>query len=718
MLNLAKKKAIDRIKTLSTEPASEILNTQNPSQNQLQSLIDLYSQEHFQQGIDEASRLLLQFPLSVTLYNIRGASYAGLGELDSAIDSYRRAIKIKPDFTLAINNLGVALKGKGNLKESIQVFKKALDIQPDYAEAYNNLGLSYKEEGRLKEAIEALMKALSLKPDYVQAYNNMGITLQQQGRLPEAIEVFMKALSLSPNFAEASSNIGTILQEVKFSKPVKGLPEIIIHLLDRKIYVKPFAISSAVVSLVRLDLEFHAILEAYLSNRLEQTLEEIIFRLSKVPLLLKMMQLCPLPDVEIESFLTWLRSEILNNLSELSYSKENVSVLSALALQCFTNEYIYSHPAEDTWSLNELECDVHNSLKNGNQPSALSVACLASYKALYNYSWHDLLYLTDDLTELVTRQIAEPQQENLLRTEMPVLTEIIDGVSLNVREQYEEYPYPRWINLQIPMLAKPIHRMAHEINLKIIHKKIFESVEPKILIAGCGTGQHSIQTASRFKDCNVLAIDLSLSSLAYAKRKTQELGITNIEYMQADILDLAKLGRQFDIVESFGVLHHMNDPMAGWRVLTSCLKPGGLMMISLYSELARQHIVKMRREIKKEKIISDDQGMKYFRNKVMKSNSMHHKKILSSPDFFSLGPLRDLIFHVQEHRFTMKQIKKCLSSLGLEFCGFEADQIVNKFKKTNFGLGDPYDLEKWHIFEKENPDTFSKTDGFWCQKVR
>ena len=59
--------------------------------------------------------------------------------------------------------------------------------------------------------------------------------------------------------------------------------------------------------------------------------------------------------------------------------------------------------------------------------------------------------------------------------------------------------------------------------------------------------------------------------MAYAKRKTVELGVKNIEYMQADILDLAKLNKQFDIIESAGVLHHMNDPMAGWKILTDCL---------------------------------------------------------------------------------------------------------------------------------------------------
>ena len=136
-----------------------------------------------------------------------------------------------------------------------------------------------------------------------------------------------------------------------------------------------------------------------------------------------------------------------------------------------------------------------------------------------------------------------------------------------------------------------------ELKLQLYSDDIRNTDSPTILIAGCGTGQHSIETASRFSNCHVTAVDLSLSSLAYAKRKTNELGFTNVDYLQADILHLHQLGKEFDIIESGGVLHHMHDPMAGWRVLVDLLNPGGLMKIGVYSELARQHILEIREEI-------------------------------------------------------------------------------------------------------------------------
>ena len=141
------------------------------------------------------------------------------------------------------------------------------------------------------------------------------------------------------------------------------------------------------------------------------------------------------------------------------------------------------------------------------------------------------------------------------------------------------------------------------------------------------------------------------------------------------------------------------------------------MNIGLYSELARQHIVEMRQEISKAGIGSSDAAMKSFRTMVMTSDQSHHKEILDSGDFYSLSTLRDLLFHVQEHRFTIPKIQGCLSELGLKFCGFEANKTVSHFKQTNSGTSDSYDLDKWQTYEVANPRAFAGMYQFWCQKV-
>ena len=87
--------------------------------------------------------------------------------------------------------------------------------------------------------------------------------------------------------------------------------------------------------------------------------------------------------------------------------------------------------------------------------------------------------------------------------------------------------------------------------------------DPRIRVAGCGTGQHLLQLHHRSRGARIHGVDLSLSSLAFAKRKIQEHGADGITLEQADILSLAGRGERFDIIESVGVLQHLEDPLRG-----------------------------------------------------------------------------------------------------------------------------------------------------------
>ena len=429
------------------------------------------------------------------------------------------------------------------------------------------------------------------------------------------------------------------------------------------------------------------------------------------------MSVCPIDDLDLENLLEKLRAKLLMSIAGLTNSAELLKFQSALALQCFTNEYIYNQSDDEKKAVGILEDLVKQTLKQDKKPSPQIILCLASYKALNQYEWSYLLISTNEIKDVFTRQIVEPNNELHLRKKIPLLEDITDKISSKVRDQYERSPYPRWVNLKIGLKPALISKIISDVKLKIFDKKIKAVKSPEILIAGCGTGQHSIGTATRFKDSKVLAVDLSLSSLSYAKRKTEELSIQNIDYMQADILDLLKLDRKFDIVESAGVIHHMDDPFVAWSILKDCLKSGGLMKIALYSDLARQHIVEMRKEISDKGIGSSDFEMKSFRNMLVKSDKTHHKLILNSPDIFSLSTLKDLLFHVQEHRFNITQIREHLSDLGLQFCGFESDAIISHFKLANTEDTDLYNLDKWQAYEEANPRTFAGMYQFWCQKI-
>ena len=189
------------------------LNAQEPSQQQLQPLINLSKQGKYQEAQTQALQMLKQFPTSFGLYNIIGAANQRSGNLNEAIEAYSKALSIKPDFAEAYNNMGIVLKDQGKLEEAIKSFNNAISINPRNAQAYYNKGIALKEQGKLEEAIEAYNKAVSIKADYFEAYNNKGIALKDQGKLKNAIAAYNKALSIKPNHIEAWCNGAEALEK-------------------------------------------------------------------------------------------------------------------------------------------------------------------------------------------------------------------------------------------------------------------------------------------------------------------------------------------------------------------------------------------------------------------------------------------------------------------------------------------------------------------------
>jgi Flp pilus assembly protein TadD len=204
----------------------------DPPSEQLQSIINLFTQGQLQQALSKSSQMLERFPNSVVLYNIAGASNAGLMQFDAAINSYKKALKIKPDFADAYNNMGNALNEKGDLEAAIDSYKQALKIKPDYADAYYNMGIALKDKGDLEAAIDNYKQALKIKPDYAEAYNNMGTSLNEKGDLEAAIDNYKQALKIKPDYAEAYNNMGTSLNE-------KGDLEAAIESYKQALKIKP-----------------------------------------------------------------------------------------------------------------------------------------------------------------------------------------------------------------------------------------------------------------------------------------------------------------------------------------------------------------------------------------------------------------------------------------------------------------------------------------------
>lgn len=396
-----------------------------------------------------------------------------------------------------------------------------------------------------------------------------------------------------------------------------------------------------------------------------------------------------------EEFLTALRKALLLQPKRFS-TQERLSIAASLAQYCFNTDYILHVTAEETASLDTL----------GITP--VDIALRACYAPLQQMSNIDVIAKgisqLPELAAVYETQVTEVRVRVNAAKTIPAITPIADAVSLKVREQYEESPYPRWKtiprNLTLERVADPLRKPG-----------------AKILIAGCGTGQEAAQIATVLPEAEILAVDLSLASLAYAQTQTAKLGFKNITFRQADILQLGNLTERFDGIISGGVLHHLQDPLQGWKVLTGLLNPGGLMRIALYSKIARKHLVVAQDIIKQKGFPPTIEGMRDFRQQ---SAALLDRDVLNTisavSDYYHAAMYRDMLFHVQEHCFDIPGIDAALKKLNLSFLQF----ILPPSVLSQYVAAFPADpgatsLANWHKFEQSHPQLFLGMYQFWCQ---
>ena len=183
--------------------------------NNIDSIIALFSSEKFQDALNAIEVLIEDNPNDALLFNIRGASYAGLGELNLAIKNYEKAIDLNSGYSKAHFNLAGVLHELDKYHDSVLSYQNAIDLEPDYAEAHNNLGNVLKEIGQLDKAIESYEKAVALKPNYIEAYYSLGASFYEAGKLEDTINCYERVLEHRPNFTEMHNNLGNIFRELE-----------------------------------------------------------------------------------------------------------------------------------------------------------------------------------------------------------------------------------------------------------------------------------------------------------------------------------------------------------------------------------------------------------------------------------------------------------------------------------------------------------------------
>lgn len=556
------------------------------------------------------------------------------------------------------------------------------------------------DEGRLAQARTILQDTLARKPAHLASLNLLGLVEQSSGRHAAAVRLIKKAIDGDPYNAASHYNIGLSYQATDMrAEAASHFREAIALKLSGKDIGDLILQNSAVVAcLDRIAAMWPA----------RPTVATLFGEAGIDPVAADVFLCCALEATRLhnpalETFLTAVRYALLQLAVAASPGFADIpetatGLCSALAQQCFINEYIFAQADDETRHADALSDLLQARLGATSEVPPFLLAIVAAYRPLSALPGADALLERSwpaNIDGLLRQQVREPREEMQDRASIPAITAIADGVSAQVRQQYEENPYPRWT---IVPRRLPRPEEAND-----------AAPAPKdILVAGCGTGRHAIMTAQSHPNAKILAVDISLASLAYARRKTREAGLRNIEYAHADITKLGSIDRRFDRIEAVGVLHHLADPKDGWRILKSLLRPGGLMVIGLYSAIARRGINAARAFVKERGYQATPSDIRTCRQELIRRESdLLLPELAAMADFYSMSECRDLLFHVMEHQFTIPDIKAFLADEGFTFVGFEHDDdVVDKFQAQFPGDDALADLDRWQAYEAANPRTF------------
>jgi len=675
--------------------------------------------------LEFSSRILAEDPENIHAMIFHVKALYNLGKFDECITlleniTHDRLMSV-PDLSIKLGECYMAIS---EYDKAILIFNQNISSNIKSAQCLHNIGIIESQRGNAYEAIKAYQAAIVVHPDSLSSNYNLAFQLSINGNHSEALKVIGRCYVL-----DSSARVRQAYVELLSRSSIEYIGEdekqfIVAVIGDEVTNVQ--VLSSLVMTLVRRDNQLIEMLYTLaINDNYDDFFKKFKNNLSGLAddkLLILFFMNLPITEYGFEKFTKMLRYCILLILNDKPDLGKTLQPLSAsIAIRCYIDGYVYTTDNQELAIVEGLINSIVHTIKSTNQ---ITLSAIAMYVSLYDlYRDHD--YFVDDsnhgdiFNKLVKLQLKDNLAEDVIKENIESPVEVQDKISLTVQEQYESNPYPVW-----QLLSRRDPESIIDIISKVTSFSEYKEAitgKPDILIAGCGTGSHAIQTAMRIEHASLTAMDLSKSSLAFAKRKANEYGFEDITFKQLDILNVSALDRQFDIIESVGVIHHMDDPLAGFKSLVEVLKPDGLMNIGLYSKIARRYILKAKSIYDiPDGHISDDE-IRRIRVDIMDSDDKElSNNIEKCKDFFSLHDCRDLIFHENENNYDIPQLAKLIEDAGMEFVGFDLydSPELTEFQKMFPVKHARSDLNNWAVFEEKFPDTFAAMYVFWCRKKR
>ena len=606
-------------------------------------------------------------------------------------------------------------------------------MRPSHAATANTKGPSWLElgssavdAGDLATAEQCFTEAVKEDKKNARCHFYLAIVLEAREKFGPAAEHLTRALHLDPNDADAARRLSSLVSRRTLPADVTldaaGLQAALNHdsssswiiaklVLQYLIAKGPLA---PVYQLARRESWAQAARMLCVA-RSGEALKNALF--------LAVLRSNVLRDADAEQLLTAARRALLLEVSpERFLDRDLVTFAIALLQQCRMNEHVWSTTDAEEAGVARLQSalslpamlagDVHEGCR------LLQVLLYKSMRAALGERAPEAFAKVRPKALREALQSAAGTERDLhARAQATTkLGTIANAVSRKVAQQYEHNPYPRWTSLRKPTAGEERKLLG---NFFTSDQLAYLDRPYNILIAGCGTGHQAVYGALNSPNARVTAVDLSAAALAYAAMMAERYAVPNIEFLQADILELASVPRfeaQFQVIECLGVLHHMQDPFEGWRRLLACLAPQGKMLIGLYSAAARRVITELRDDPAFPGAGCDERALRNFRQDLMeRTPAQLGGELKLGPDFYSASEFRDLTCHVSERCVTLGEIDRFLKDNALTFRGFWMDlQELDRFHGGYPNEPWPGRLEVWAEHEAAHPRTFAAMYTFWC----
>ncbi|MEO0972458.1 MAG: methyltransferase domain-containing protein [Pseudomonadota bacterium] len=621
---------------------------------------------------------------------------------DEAIERYQRALALEPNNAVALHNIGSVYFTVGETSAALPLLEKAFQLSRE-VEYARDLGKANLRARRFAEAAVNYRYVATHDPNDEAALSNYAACSFFAGERVSAAAVYAHLVCQRPGNLGYKLTFVRCLAELAIK--LSGLLQQAYLACLQEPKVSCAAAADAWFATVNANPELSEALTKLSAASVEQCealleRQDVVRALNDPFLYLGVEQLVH-PAELLERAVANVRRAVLF-APRLSASLS--PLLRAMAVHFFHTEYAAWETSAETQRVEQLveQC-------NRAAPTDLRVRdmlVIACYRPLHLLAplrnAHQQFVDDESIGKLVRLGISNRLTEQALAREVASFSSITNRVSRATRAQYEESPYPRW-------------QLAHA--LPPSEEAVQRTRGLEVLNAGCGTGHEVITAAQTLRAARFTAIDLSRTSIAYGMRQASDIGINNITFLQGDILEVDKLDKQFDVILSAGVLHHMEDPQIGLNRLAGVLKrQGGRMLVALYSKIARERILgEVHRYIQEKGYAANEADIRQFRQDVLRSEAGHFlRNAQRFREFTSLCECRDMLFHVQEHLHTWLEVARRIDNAGLRVVSLPVQPEL-KQRYVRMFPGDPQatNLANWHTFELRNPEAFKGMYYLW-----